>query len=137
METKYKLHTDLRVAEFIDILERSTLSERRPVHDLNAMQGMLDKADIIITASQGDKIVGIARSVSDFNYCCYLSDLAVDTAYQGQGIGKELINKTQKELGEHCTLILISAPAAVNYYPKIGLTKHQSTWTLARDTRLS
>ena len=88
METKYKLHPKLTVDEFIDILERSTLSERRPIHDLQAMTGMLEKSDIIVTAYQGDKLVGIARSVSDFNYCCYLSDLAVDEQYQKNGIGR-------------------------------------------------
>ena len=133
MKIEYKLSPELTEDTFIDILDRSTLGERRPVDDQARIKGMLENADIIITAHEGDKIVGVARSVTDFNYCCYLSDLAVDQAYQKQGIGKALINMTQKQLNSKCKIILLSAPSASAYYPKIGFTQHPSAWTLARD----
>jgi ribosomal protein S18 acetylase RimI-like enzyme len=137
LEIEYRLHPELSRDRFVDILNRSMLGERRPVDDDECIEGMLKNADIIITASRHGKIVGVARSVTDFEYCCYLSDLAVDQAYQKRGIGKELIRKTQERLGRRCKIILLSAPAATEYYPKIGFTRHASAWTLAGDRKLS
>lgn len=77
----------------------------------------------------GETLIGVARSVTDFSYCCYLSDLAVDQAWQKQGVGRELIRTTQRQLHPRCTLILLSAPQATGYYPKIGMTQHPSAWT--------
>jgi len=97
---------------------------------------MLKNADIIMIATHHDKIVGVARSVTDFTYCFYLSDLAVDRKYQKQGIGKRLIEETQKLLGKRCKIILLSAPAATEYYPRIRFTKHASAWTLDKNEKL-
>ena len=132
MNITYKLNSELTANEFIDVLNRSTLGERRPVDDQACIDGMLKNADIIITAHADNKMVGVARSVTDFNYCCYLSDLAVDQAYQRHGIGKMLIEMTQKKLNLKCKIILLSAPDATGYYPKVGFTQHGSAWTLAR-----
>lgn len=126
----YQITPNLSTEDFIDILNRSTLGERRPVDDLECIESMIKNADIIITAVLDEKIVGVARAVTDFSYCCYLSDLAVDTSFQHQGIGKKLIQKVREQLGAKCKLILLSAPAAVEYYPKIGFTKHLSAWVL-------
>lgn len=115
---------------FIDILNRSTLGERRPIDDLECIEGMIKNADIIVTAMVNETIVGVARAVTDFNYCCYLSDLAVDVNFQHQGIGKKLIQKVKEQLGTKCKIILLSSPAAVEYYPKIGFTQHTSAWVL-------
>ena len=84
---------------------------------------MLDHGNILITAWSGPQLVGIARALSDFSFCCYLSDLAVDVAFQKKGIGKRLIDETRRVAGDHAKLILLSAPAAVNYYPRIGLER--------------
>jgi len=92
---------------------------------------MLDHADILVLAMDGEKIEGVARAISDFNYACYLSDLAVDVAYQKMGIGEKLIDKVKEEVEEGCKIILLSAPAAVEYYPKVGFTQHPSAWVLA------
>ena len=118
------------VDEFITILKNSTLGERRPIDDVECMKGMVENADILITATHNDKIVGVTRAVTDFNYCCYLSDLAVHTEYQKEGIGKELISMVQAQLGEKCKVILLSAPQAKEYYPKVGFTKHDSAWVV-------
>ncbi|MDD5157015.1 GNAT family N-acetyltransferase [Sulfurimonas sp.] len=136
MNIEYKLNPSLTENEFIDILNRSTLGERRPIDDKECINGMIKHADIIVIATENEKIVGVARSVTDFNYCCYLSDLAVDKEYQAQGIGKKLIDMTQKQLGEKCKIILLSAPSATEYYPKVGFTQHASAWTLARDKKI-
>ncbi len=132
MEIKYRINQDISADEFIDVLRRSTLAERRPVEDRVCIEGMLRHANLLVTAWDGDRLIGVARSVTDFNYCCYLSDLAVDTAYQKHGIGKCLIAETQQRLGPQCTIILLSAPAAVEYYPRIGFQHHPQAWLLPR-----
>jgi predicted GNAT family acetyltransferase len=137
LKIEYTSQPELTAEQFIDILNRSTLGERRPVEDFECIEGMLKHADIIMTAKHNDKIVGVARSVTDFNYCCYLSDLAVDQEYKKYGIGKKLIEKTQDLLGKKCKVILLSAPAATEYYPKIGFTQHNSAWTLGRQDKLN
>lgn len=135
-----RLHYDceraITAAQFIDVLQRSTLGERRPIDDAACIEAMLRHGNLLCTAWDGDTLVGVARSVTDFSFCCYLSDLAVDVAYQHQGIGTELIRRTQDKLGPHTKLILLAAPAAVNYYPKIGFTQHHSAWVLGRHDRL-
>lgn len=135
VEIAYQLEPDLSVSEFIDVLVRSTLAERRPVHEADTIRGMLAKADIILTARSGDKLVGVSRAITDFNYCTYLSDLAVDTAFQRQGIGRQLLRRTHEAAGLHTTLILLAAPAARAYYPHIGMTQHDSCWLVPRQPR--
>jgi len=120
----------LDVAEFINVLRRSTLAERRPVDNLDAMSTMLRHASLLITARSEGLLVGIARSLTDFSYCTYLSDLAVDQEFQRRGIGKELIRRTHQAAGKHTNLILLSAPAAVGYYPHIGMEPHNSCWII-------
>ena len=125
-ETRLRLQPE----DFIDVLRRSGLAERRPVANPEIIQGMLEHADLLVTAWADELLVGVARSVTDFHYCCYLSDLAVDRAYQRSGIGRELIRRTREQLGPGCILILLSAPAAVGYYPRLGFSAHNSAWVL-------
>jgi predicted N-acetyltransferase YhbS len=126
----YQLEPNLDVAEFVDVLVRSTLAERRPVHRPDVVRGMLEHADVILTARIDDKLVGVSRAVTDYSYCTYLSDLAVDQAYQGSGIGRELIRRTHEAAGVHTTLILLAAPKAQTYYPHIGMEQHPSAWII-------
>jgi ribosomal protein S18 acetylase RimI-like enzyme len=132
MQVVYALEPDLSARAFRDILIASTLAERRPVNDQVRLERMLRQADIIVTARHGGHLVGVARAITDFAYCCYLSDLAVDVAYQRQGIGKRLIDETRARAGECATLILIAAPAAQTYYPKIGMQHATSCWLIQR-----
>lgn len=129
----------LSVREFADVLHRSTLAARRPVDDVSRLTGMLRHADVIITARNADGLlIGVSRAISDFHFCTYLSDLAVDSAYQRQGIGKELIRRTHEFVGFHTTLILLSAPAARDYYPHIGMEQHDSCWMrIGRETTVA
>lgn len=112
------------------MLKRSTLAERRPVADAACIAAMLEHANLVATAWDGGKLVGVARSVTDFEYCCYLSDLAVDVAYQARGIGRELVRLTRARLGKNASLILLAAPKAEGYYPKLGFEAHRSAWIL-------
>ena len=126
----YAIEREISVDQFRDLLVRSTLGERRPIDAESTLAGMLAHADLLVTAWEGELLVGVARSVTDFHYCCYLSDLAVDREFQRRGIGKRLIEKTRERLGDHCHLVLLSAPAAVSYYPAVGFTRHEQAWTL-------
>ncbi|HEY1790395.1 MAG TPA: GNAT family N-acetyltransferase [Verrucomicrobiae bacterium] len=130
MSIEYFYDRRITPAQFIGVLRRSTLSERRPVDDLGRISDMLANANLICTAWDSDVLVGVSRSVTDFSYCCYLSDLAVDTAYQKKGIGKRLVEVTQSRLHPLCKIILLSAPKAEGYYPKIGFRHFHSAWIL-------
>jgi ribosomal protein S18 acetylase RimI-like enzyme len=136
MDVSYRLESypELGVDEFIDVLERSTLAERRPVGDRETIRGMLAHADIIVTARSGSLLVGISRAITDYHFCTYLSDLAVDREYQNRGIGKELIRRTHESAGLHSTLILLAAPKARTYYPRVGMLAHDSCWTIPRQS---
>lgn len=116
--------------EFIDLLRRSGLADRRPVDDRSCIEAMLRHANLLITAWHGKSLVGVARSITDFSYCCYLSDLAVDRAYQRSGVGRELIRQTREKLGPRAKIILLSAPAAADYYPHVGFRRHDNAWIL-------
>ncbi|PWW07379.1 acetyltransferase (GNAT) family protein [Paenibacillus cellulosilyticus] len=105
---------------------------KRPIHDLPRLQKMLDNADITVSAWDGDRLVGIARAITDYAYCCYLSDLAVDDDYQKNGIGSKLVDEVRQVIGEQCSLILISAPGAMDYYPKIGFTLSDKAYVIPR-----
>ncbi|WP_295798317.1 GNAT family N-acetyltransferase [uncultured Microbulbifer sp.] len=137
MEVEFKINVSVSTDQFIELLERSTLGERRPIHDRECMEGMIANSNLVVSAWDGDTLVGIARSVTDFHYACYLSDLAVASSYQRLGIGKALQAKTQAELGPHCKLILLAAPAANDYYEHIGFTQNPRCWVLDRDTSVS
>ena len=128
MNLRYETSRQITVDEFIDLLKRSTLAERRPIDDRQCIEAMLRHAGVLCTAWDGATLVGVARSVTDFEYCCYLSDLAVDEKYQKKGIGKELIRLTASRLGDKAKIILLAAPKAEAYYPKIGFEAHRSAW---------
>ena len=131
MNIQYETRRTISDAEFVDLLRRSTLAERRPVDDPKCIRAMLEHADLLCTAWDGSTLVGVARSVTDFEYCCYLSDLAVDEKYQKKGIGRELIRLTQSQLGPKAKLILLAAPKAETYYPKVGFDQHRSAWIIS------
>lgn len=124
----YSSDQSITPGEFRGVLVRSTLGERRPVDDESVMRGMVENANLLITCRDGDRLVGVARSVTDFHFCCYLSDLAVDAEYQQQGIGRRLIEETARCLQPSCKIILLAAPAAEDYYPRIGFDPHPSAW---------
>ena len=131
MSLQFTIEPELTTGDFVDVLRRSGLAERRPVDNEPTIVGMLANADIIFTARlESGLLVGVSRAISDFHYCTYLSDLAVDRAYQRQGIGRELIRLTHEKAGFHTRLILLSAPAAREYYPHIGMRNHDSCWTI-------
>ena len=131
----YRNDLKISVKEFIDLLTRSTLDKRRPVNEPDRIKKMLEHGNILITAWSGNLLVGVSRAMSDFSFCCYLSDLAVDEAFQRQGIGKKLIEETHKVSGENTSLILLAAPAAVEYYPKVGMERFMDCFIISRKSK--
>ena len=132
----YQEEKNLDLTEFKDVLLRSTLGERRPVDDENRIREMVRHADIMVTARDQGLLVGVARSISDFVFCTYLSDLAVDEKYQRRGIGKMLIIETKK-IAPKAKLILLSAPKAIEYYPRIGMSRHEHCYYIDRQEEIS
>jgi len=127
---EYRYGNDLDLDELIELYNASTLGERRPVDDRAIMADMLKNANLVVTAWDGALMIGIARTLTDFAYVGYVSDLAVHRDYQKRGIGVRLLEKTREKMGPRSKLVLLAAPKAVGYYPKIGFTKHNSAWTL-------
>ena len=132
MSIEYKINAPVSADQFIRLLRESTLDERGPIGDRECMEGMVNNSNLMGTAWHGESLIGIARSMTDFHYACYLSDLAVHRQYQGRGIGKKLQVITQENLGSKCKLILIAAPAANSYYEHIGYTNTPRCWVLDR-----
>ena len=127
---EYRVGNNLDIDAVIELYAASTLGERRPIGDRPRMAAMLRNANLVISAWDGDLLVGISRSITDFSYATYLSDLAVRVSHQRKGIGKELIRRTQQESGPGANVILLSAPAATEYYPHVGMEQHPSAWIL-------
>ena len=126
MNIVYSPEPKLSRREFIDVLERSGLAARRPVGSTISIDGMLRNADLIITArdtSADNRLIGVSRCITDFSYCCYCSDLAVDHGYQGKGIGSALIDASRERLEPTCSFFLISAPQAVAFYERINMPR--------------
>lgn len=126
----YRYGNDLILDQVIDLYRDSTLGERRPIEDRDTMEAMLRHANLVVTAWDAERLVGLSRTLTDFAYVGYLSDLAVAVAYQGRGIGTELMARTQARMGPRSMLVLLAAPKAVDYYPKVGFKRHDSAWVL-------
>ncbi|MDP1651569.1 MAG: GNAT family N-acetyltransferase [Rhodocyclaceae bacterium] len=133
MTIDYRDDADISVETAIDLYKRSTLGERRPVDRPDIFAAMLKHADLTVTAWDGARLVGIARTLTDFSYVAYLADLAVDSEYQRQGIGKRLIRETKQRLGRECMIVLLAAPKANDYYAKVGFTHNPRAWMLKGD----
>jgi GNAT superfamily N-acetyltransferase len=124
----YSVDRTITVEQFRELLVTSTLGERRPVEDAERLEAMLKNATLLVTAWDGDLLVGVSRCLCDFAFANYCSDLAVRESHQKLGIGRELLKRSLEAGG--CKLILLAAPKAVAYYPRIGLTQHPSAWTI-------
>ena len=124
----YRTGNDLDLGAVIEVYVDSGLGERRPVADRDRMARMLKEANLVITAWRGEELVGIARSLTDWAYVTYLSDLAVKKEYQRQGIGRELIRRTKEACDPKAMLLLLAAPAAEKYYPHVGFEHHPQAW---------
>ena len=127
---QYRVGSELDFDQVVELYRASTLGERRPIDDRERFNGMLKNASLIITAWDGDLLVGISRSLTDFNHFTYLADLAVRVSHQKRGVGKELMRLTQIHSGPKTTILLLAAPAAEKYYPRVGFTHAPQSWLL-------
>ncbi len=132
MDISYTRDAPLSVEAAIALYNRSTLGDRRPVNRPDIFAGMLEHATLTITAWDREKLVGIARTLTDFTYVAYLADLAVDAGYQRRGIGRRLVEETSAQLGAECMVVLLAAPQANDYYPKLGFEHNPRAWVLKR-----
>ncbi|MBR3369857.1 MAG: GNAT family N-acetyltransferase [Rhodobacteraceae bacterium] len=131
MTIAYGLEPDLGVDEFAQVLQASGLALRRP-SDMAPLDAMLRGAQIIVAARVDGRLVGVARSITDWAYCLYCSDLCVDDAYQGRGIGKDLLTRTAQAAPDVKTCLLLSAPGAVSFYEAAGFRRHDGAFVFAQ-----
>ncbi|MFC4735304.1 GNAT family N-acetyltransferase [Bacillus daqingensis] len=127
----YETNGSIHPEEMADVFRSSGI--RRPVNDLERIKRMLEEAQLTVTARAEGELVGIARCLTDFSYACYLSDLAVKKEHQSNGIGKELIEHVKQAIGPQTALILLSAPEAMDYYPKAGFEKVENGFIVKRE----
>ena len=127
---EYRENQPLEPVEIVRVFEASGIS--RPTKDIPRIAQMFANANVVISAWDGDRLIGVSRALTDYSYCCYLSDLAVDAAYQKHGIGRELIRRTQSIIGDEVSLILMSAPSAMAYYPKVGFALADNAYIIRR-----
>jgi predicted N-acetyltransferase YhbS len=131
MDITYEIGTVPPVEKIADLYQTSGIN--RPIIDLQRIDEMYKNSNLVVTAWDGKNLVGISRSLTDYAYCCYLSDLAVRNVFQRKGIGKKLIELTKKQIGPKCMLLLLSAPGAMNFYPKIGFKKVDNGFIIGRE----
>ena len=130
MPITYKNNVTPTTEAIIEVYNSSTIN--RPTANVGRIAKMYANSNLVVTAWDGDNLVGIARSLTDFCYCCYLSDLVVRLDYQQQGIGKKLVALTKEKIGDQAMLLLLAAPAAMEYYPKIGMDKLDNAFMIKR-----
>ena len=130
MNIDYRFDRQPTADQVIELYDRAGLP--RPTNDRERIQKMYEHSNLVVTAWDGDKLVGVSRSITDWAWSCYLADLAIDPDYQAQGIGKKLVYLTKEKLGDECMLLLLSVPTAMEYYPRIGLTKEDRAFTILR-----
>jgi GNAT superfamily N-acetyltransferase len=127
---EYKISTSLNPADVARVFDSSGIT--RPTADLNRILRMFSPPSLIISAWHQGNLIGVSRSLTDYSYCCYLSDLAVVKEFQGKGIGRELVNRTRVAIGDEVSLILVSAPGAMSYYPLIGFERSENAFIIKR-----
>jgi len=133
---EYRVNEPVSTEQFAQVLTQSHLGERRPMDDQQCLEGMITNSNLLVTAWNESQLVGIARSVTDYHFACYLSDLAVAKQYQRLGIGKQLLKLTQDQLGPNCKLILMAAPLANDYYCQLGFEHNPRCWVLERHSNI-
>jgi len=131
LNVTYRIGNDIPLDTFIELYNASTLGLRRPVDNRDTMAAMLQHANLVVSAWDGPLLVGLARTLTDFLYVAYLADLAVRQDYQRRGVGTELINCTRAAMGPESRIVLLAAPAAVEYYPRVGFSHHPQAWVLS------
>ncbi|KAB7672149.1 GNAT family N-acetyltransferase [Bacillus sp. B1-b2] len=126
----YKVNESIKAEELSKIFKTSGI--KRPSDDLNRLQRMIKNSNVLITAWNNNQLIGVARAITDYCYCCYLSDLAVNKNYQNRGVGKELVRLLKEHIGDEVALLLLSSPTAMEYYPKIGFEKIENGFKISR-----
>lgn len=127
---EYRHNVPLDPVEVVRVFDASGIT--RPTSDLPRIARMFSAPSLVVSAWQDGRLVGLSRSLTDYAYCCYLSDLAVDKSLQGRGVGKELIRRTQAVIGDEVSLILLSAPNAMSYYPAVGFQRAENAFVIRR-----
>lgn len=130
MEIEYKLDRIPTAEQVIELYNEAGLP--RPTDDAERIGKMFENSNLIVTAWDSHKLIGVCRTITDWVWSSYLADLAVSPDYKKSGIGKKLIDLTREKLGEQSMVLLLSVPTAMEYYPKVGFAKQNSAFIIER-----
>jgi GNAT superfamily N-acetyltransferase len=130
MDINYSFDKKPTTDQIIELYNNAGLP--RPTNNRERIQKMYDNSNLIVSAWHNDLLVGVSRSITDWVWSCYLSDLAVREDYKKEGIGKKLINLTKEKVGDESMILLLSVPTAMEYYPKVGFIKQESSFIINR-----
>ncbi|HMW53886.1 MAG TPA: GNAT family N-acetyltransferase [Zoogloea sp.] len=130
MEIEYRHNFPLNPADVARVFDAAGL--KRPTDNIPRIARMFAASNLVISAWESGVLVGVCRALTDYSYCCYLSDLAVDRAYQKRGIGKALVRHVQDVIGDEVSLVLLSAPDALSYYPSVGFCRAENAFLIKR-----
>ena len=129
----YAREASVSAAEFIDLLMRSGLGRHRPIQDRSRIERMLSNSNLIVSARLAGSLIGVVRGITDVAWCCYLSDVAVDAAFQGRGIGRRLMEQVRREAGAESMCLLLAYPDAAKFYQGIGMKRFADAFLFDRD----
>lgn len=131
MEINFKTGIIPTAEQIIELYDNAGLP--RPTNDKERIKKMFENSNLVITAWDNELLVGVSRSITDWVWSCYLADLAVRKEYKKSGIGKKMVELTKKAVGDQSMVLLLSVPTAMEYYPKIGFIKQESSFIINRE----
>ena len=127
----YRVNNPTPIEDLCRIYDSSGI--RRPTQDIARIKKMYANSNLVVTAWDEARLIGVSRAVTDFSYCCYVSDIDVDNRYKSQGVGKELLRITREAAGgESVTFLLLAAPTAQSYYRHLGYEKNERCFSIPR-----
>jgi ribosomal protein S18 acetylase RimI-like enzyme len=126
----FKINTTIEIQDIIALYKDCGLP--RPIDDEDRIAAMFANSNLVVSAWLGEELVGISRTLTDFVWSSYLADLAVKSDFQKDGIGRKLLEITREKVSEQSMVLLLSVPDAMEYYPKIGMSKVESAFIFNR-----
>jgi ribosomal protein S18 acetylase RimI-like enzyme len=121
MTVIYAQEQDLPAADYISVVGATIMRDRRPIGNPERVDRMLRGSNMIVAARENGSIVGVLRAISDGDWVCYVSDLAVRDDHQHKGIGKGLLDACKAILGPGIVLVLVAYPEAEAFYRRLGM----------------
>ena len=131
MSYTIKVNAPLTVQQVHDPYQQTHFD--KPIAGAARLQVMIDETQLVLSVWDDEHLIGFARCLTDFEYCCYLSDILILPAYEGHQIGRQLIATLQAYIGPRVTLSLRAADSAVGFYERINLPHADNMFRIGRE----